>query len=718
MNEKIVLRKVKKLPKLSNRTTYLANNSRQKNQVALWSLQILLDLRGWKKLQREFYGITSNIDILTAVGLERLEDKEIGKKKFVKILKKQRENFALRPMGINADLDSNTKQLALNLGLNEVERKILLFAVILQEDKGLQETADLLGELSTEDVAVVLSTILDISRQETYEALSRHGLLAKSGLLKLDRDIQNELSNKLDMLDGLAEALKEPGITVETILECFFKLAGEPELAERNYRHAADHFSLIKEHLQSACRRRTKGVNILVYGPPGTGKTEFAKTITQILGCMLYEINIGRNNLAFNKSKRLVIFKLAQHVLARQNNALILFDEIDDVLGENFGIFLRDDDSLNHKAWINKYLENNPVPAIWIANDIGSAESSFIRRFDIVFHLDTPPRSTRLEILGNYLHDIPVRKQWLERLADNKHIAPGVIATAARVIRQQQNPQDPETIENKIEQLLESTLTAMGYPREPVIKTRSQLVYRLGAVNPDQDLEKIVKGLQSQGEGRLCLYGPPGTGKTEFGHYLARQLDKPLLVKRSSDLLGPYVGETEANIAAMFHEATYENAVLLLDEADSFLRDRNEARRSWEVTQVNELLTQMERYNGVFVCSTNLMESLDAASLRRFDLKIKFDFLKVKQAWDLFSSIFSEKGVKLPRKKFWQGELAKYPSLTPGDFATVVRKNRISGVKLCPESLLEGLAGEMTFKQTPSTRRIGFLTTKEAVSWM
>jgi SpoVK/Ycf46/Vps4 family AAA+-type ATPase len=252
-------------------------------------------------------------------------------------------------------------------------------------------------------------------------------------------------------------------------------------------------------------------------------------------------------------------------------------------------------------------------------------------------------------------------------------------------------------------------MSAIGYPRQPVIQPQSQIVYRLGAVNPDHDLTGIIQGLKKQGEGRLCLYGPPGTGKTEFATYLARQLDRPLLLKRGSDLLGPYVGETEANIAAMFHEARYEDAVLLLDEADSFLRDRSEARRSWEVTQVNELLTQMERFNGVFVCSTNLMDSLDTASLRRFDLKVKFDFLQPLQAWDLFRSIFKEQGVKLSRHKHWQGKLKKYSLLTPGDFATVVRKSRISGRELSPESLLEGLAGEVAFKQTASGRQIGFL---------
>ena len=74
----------------------------------------------------------------------------------------------------------------------------------------------------------------------------------------------------------------------------------------------------------------------------------------------------------------------------------------------------------------------------------------------------------------------------------------------------------------------------------------------------------------------------------------------------------------------MFREAATEKAVLLLDEADSFLADRKSARSSWEVTQVNEILQQMENFSGVFICATNLVTSLDAAALRRFTFKIKF----------------------------------------------------------------------------------------------
>ena len=92
----------------------------------------------------------------------------------------------------------------------------------------------------------------------------------------------------------------------------------------------------------------------------------------------------------------------------------------------------------------------------------------------------------------------------------------------------------------------------------------------------------------------LLLTGPPGTGKTALAAALAERLDRPLLVKRASDLLSKWVGETEARIADAFAEARESGALLLFDEADSLLSDRADARRSWEISQVNELLTWMD----------------------------------------------------------------------------------------------------------------------------
>src|SRR5690606_27792777 len=150
------------------------------------------------------------------------------------------------------------------------------------------------------------------------------------------------------------------------------------------------------------------------------------------------------------------------------------------------------------------------------------------------------------------------------------------------------------------------------------------------------EIPRIVQALKARGHGALCFYGAPGTGKTALGEYIAEHLGRPLIIKQASDLVSKYVGETEQNMAAMFREASDEKAVLLLDEADSFLLDRRGAQRSYEVTEVNEMLQQMERHDGVFICTTNLLDRIDQAALRRFTFKIKFKPLTAPQRERMF----------------------------------------------------------------------------------
>jgi SpoVK/Ycf46/Vps4 family AAA+-type ATPase len=229
--------------------------------------------------------------------------------------------------------------------------------------------------------------------------------------------------------------------------------------------------------------------------------------------------------------------------------------------------------------------------------------------------------------------------------------------------------------------------------------------YRPELVNTDCDLSQVLGGLREHGNGRICFYGPPGTGKTAYGRHLAEQLDRPLIVKRASDLLNAYLGGTEKLLAAMFEEARSEGAVLLLDEADSFLQDRGKAQRSWEVTQVNEMLTQMEAFDGIFIASTNLMDQFDAAALRRFDLKVHFDYLRPEQAWTMFQDAARRLGIA-PDPAVKSG-LASLGSLTPGDFATVLRQARMNRPKNAHD-LLGRLEGECRVKPDHRRKPIGF----------
>ena len=194
--------------------------------------------------------------------------------------------------------------------------------------------------------------------------------------------------------------------------------------------------------------------------------------------------------------------------------------------------------------------------------------------------------------------------------------------------------------------------------------------------------------------------GPPGAGKSVAARLVAEHMGRPVLVKRISELLGMYVGQTEQQIAAAFAEARSAGAVLVLDEADSLLFPRESAVRSWEISATNTMLVELEARTVPVCCTTNLFERLDVAALRRFDMKLTFGFLRPEQARMAFERFF---GCAAP------DAITALRNLTPGDFRTVKARADLLGRK-DPAVLLDLLRRECALKPgIEEPRRIGFL---------
>jgi len=173
--------------------------------------------------------------------------------------------------------------------------------------------------------------------------------------------------------------------------------------------------------------------------------------------------------------------------------------------------------------------------------------------------------------------------------------------------------------------------------------------------------------------------------------------------------MSKYVGETEQQMAAMFREAEAEQAVLLLDEADSFLQDRRGAHRTYEVTEVNEMLQGMERFNGIFICTTNLMDRLDQAALRRFTFKIRFKPLTAAQRETMFR-VEALGGDEALLTGALRARLAQLEQLCAGDFAAVQRQATILDTQLAATEFLEQLEAEHRIKpEVRENRGMGFL---------
>ena len=595
--------------------------------IQLWLLRTLVALGG----QREFvtsHGFGNDV-VASVLGLGHWVDPHPNefdpkavRSELRQLYKNAEQQWAQSPLP--ARLQSNVVRLSELVGLSSVDCRILEFAVTIHNEHILDDTSESLGQLSSAKHCQVLSVILSLSEAEVSSALSPQGILARSGLVSMERSGVNTLRGKLDLLSHqFADLMASSDADPIALLRGTVGLAGPAQLSLADYTHVQPSLEILQPYLHHAFDTGRRGVNIFMHGAPGTGKTQLARTLVAELGCELFEVaGEDTDGDAVDGKRRLRAFRTAQSFFAKRR-ALIAFDEAEDVFNDGHGLFGRKSTAQTRKSWINRMLEENSVPTIWLSNTIDGLDPAFIRRFDMIFELPVPPKKQREGILFEACGDL-ISAASLARIAEVESLAPAVVAKASLVVRSISEVLGPERSADAFERLICNTLEAQGHrPIKRNDPNRLPDVYDPSFIHADVDLSDVAAGLVAARSGRLCLYGPPGTGKTAYGRWLAQQLDVPLLVKRASDLMSAYVGENEKNIARAFRDAERDGALLLIDEVDSFLQDRRGAQRGWEVSLVNEMLTQTESFSGVFIASTNLMGGLDQAALRRFDLKVK-----------------------------------------------------------------------------------------------
>ncbi|MEA1052942.1 AAA family ATPase, partial [Lamprobacter modestohalophilus] len=694
---------------------------------AYWSLRLLIKLRFWQRLSGYPGALTFDGDLLRTLGLGRYEDQDIAPSAFLRLLKERLQVLtAQQPESVLEPLHGRLQR---DLALSAVECRILTLVLALCAHAPFTRLTDEFGEIPRSDAIAAIATALAVPVATVGKALSPDGYLARAGLLRVSLGGVDTLAEKFLPLEGLEALLFEARTSVATLTRRYFAPAPRPTLKRSDYPHLRAALDDLLAYLKGARQRNESGCNVLLYGPPGTGKTELAGVVAQALKLRLTAIATADDDGdAISDARRIGAYQFAQQSLSRQSDSLILFDEVETLFVPSWlGALFESDLPTANKGFTNQLLATNPVPTLWIANDIEDMDPAYLRRFDLVIELPVPPQSVRAGIAAKAFGDLNVSQSFIQALARQPALAPAHLSRAARVAQlcaqgktsraqgKTSHAQDKTSraqTEAQLSRLLSGTLKALGHATPLVTSASTVTAYQLALLNPDRPIEPVLKGLAHHQQGRLCLYGPPGTGKSAFAAEVARRLEQPLLIKRASDLLGAFVGQTEQAIAAMFAEARADQAILLLDEADSFLRSRAAARQSWEVTQVNELLTQMEAFDGIFICTTNLVEQLDTASLRRFDLKLRFDPLRVEQRVSLFVQVLREQGVakpdEQPDEQHWRRLLASLDGLTPGDFAAVIRQLRIEQADWTPALLFERLRGECQHKRQGQGRSIGF----------
>jgi AAA+ superfamily predicted ATPase len=419
--------------------------------------------------------------------------------------------------------------------------------------------------------------------------------------------------------------------------------------------------------LSGCLDRRERGVGMLFYGPPGTGKTELAALLGRACDArVVFAGELDAERSEPERADRLAHLALVSAVAHRAGRVIVAVDEADDIftgVDED-----RRSDRTGSKVFINRLVEGCRVPTIWITNHPTRLGDAVIRRMLRAVEFRPPGPAVRRRIVDRHVASLGLGLDEAGR-ARLAGIAapPAVLASALRAASL-----GGGTADMAVGAAL-SLQRAMG-AREPVQAAPAAIAFDAALSSADVDLAAVERAVTAAGPGPLSFLftGLPGTGKSAFARHLAGRLGMEVLEKRASDLLGMFVGQTEAQIAAAFEEAADGDRFLIFDEADSLLLDRREAHRSWEIAQVNEMLTWMERHPLPFAATSNLADRLDPAVGRRFTFKVRFGAMTRDQIGLAFERHF---GLAAPAAAL------RLDPLTPGDFAVVARRARVTGVR-------------------------------------
>lgn len=481
-----------------------------------------------------------------------------------------------------------------------------------------------------------------------------------------------------------------------------------------------EHFSLSPEVKEDIVRllqsESPEPLHILLYGKSGTGKSTFVRSLAKELGVRAWAVPCRVNNSI--QERRVALMACLR--LARQNKgAFVMVDEAEQLLDTDASIT---SGNYSDKAWLSDFLEEKGQRILWITNSVKHLDQAVRRRFSYSIHFEALQEKDRRTMWVQVAHRLHLEK----RLSENEVTMlaqryPVPVAVMENALLRAKDIAPRKGFVESIERVLQAHLVLKrgGMPYRPthnIVKG-----FSLDALSTDVPLDKLMakcrildeklrekRGEVDPGMGNMLFYGVPGTGKTQLARHIADMVHRDCLVKRASDLLSPYVGETEQNIAAAFGKASRTGAVLVIDEIDSFLQKRIVGQFSWERTQVNELLTALENYVGFCICTTNVYKDIDPAVVRRFMHKVRFDYAKEEQIKILYKNLLCPLLKKEPDEKLLE-TLCQQRFLTPGDFSSVRRQFLLEEEGTFEHrELLAAILREERLKLDEDAKRMGF----------
>jgi len=588
---------------------------------------------------------------------------------------------------------SRVLELGRVLRLSTLEQDILSFAFLTSVS---DELAGVFEQLASDrwTARVLWSVLFSTSVDELARAMRPRSTLRSSGLL--------QTAGRRVQLARVSTFWVELLAGTESLTDALLEPLDDKVGSGRPARLLEDDLAIAKRLLRNG---EEPGVNLLLFGNANLEKKQLLSQIVADSGRTAWRMR------RFDDAPRDVLPSLTyvafQALAAKDRTALLVIERPSEVLHTApseflqtfFGVEFSRDDNL---PFDENLLTTNPIPAVWLTSDVGRLPDDTIARF--VFHapLKKADREAQEVTVRERLKKLRLGKAAVTQIMAMDGVSSAQLESAvkaARLVNVANGAERDKAVVQAIRRSQRALSRELTDTFKPSVTAYSlQYLNTAGRFTPEQ----ILKSFRRRPKGTVLLYGPPGTGKTQFTEYLANQLGLPLVSKSASTLLSKWLGESEKNIASAFEEAAAEDAILFFDEGDSFLRSRERAHHAWEVTQTNELLQKMERFDGIVIVATNLFRDLDAAALRRFTFKIEFCELDQTQRWRMFVAEAGLAGrealLDAATREAWENRLLFMRHLTPGDFATVKRQCLVLDTRLSPEEWLEQLEIECQIK--------------------